>query len=335
MNIILHCFKYGREEAEELEKICSNVYYYKRFTGFKYQLSKKPYIVASRSNKKLLLNLTLDDSPILFEGLHSTYFINNKALKNRIKIVRAHNIEHEYYSNLALIEQSDYKKIFFKREAKKLRKYESVLEKVNYILAISRNDTIYFNRKYGKTINVSAFHPNSEITIKTGKGEYALYHGNLSVPENIYAAEFLVNNVFNKIDFPLIIAGKNPSEYLIREINKFEHIAFRSNLTDNEINSLIRNAHINILPTFQKTGLKLKLLSSLYQGRHCIVNENMVENTGLEDLCIVRNNAQDMIDAILELKHETFNSEHVKHRKKVLEAFSNKTNAEKIIDECL
>ena len=336
IEIIMHCFKYGREESEELEKICSKVFYYKRFSGIQYHLSSKPYIVATRSNKQLLHNLRKDSYPILFEGLHSTYFIDHPAMEGRIKIVRAHNVEHDYYTNLANIETEYYKKVFFKREAKKLKKYEHVLKLADFLLAISKNDTVYFENLYSTTLNISAFHQNNTVKINEGKGDYALYHGNLSVAENIYAAEFLVNNVFNDINYPLIIAGKNPSKYLIEEINKYDHIDLMTNLSDHEISELIQNAQINILPTFQKTGLKLKLLASLYLGRHCIVNENMVENTGLEDLCIIKNTAADMKESILKYKDITFTENDILKRKEILETdFSNKTNAEKIVQYCL
>ncbi len=53
-------------------------------------------------------------------------------------------------------------------------------------------------------------------------------------------------------------------------------------------------AQINVLPTFQATGIKLKLLMALYTGRHCIVNQPMVDNTGLEELCSIQNTAEEM-----------------------------------------
>ena len=88
VKIILHCMEYGRGEQKELEKYCHKVYYYKRKTSFIHQLSPVPYIVKSRSSKELLNNLLLDDFPILFEGLHTCYYLSDKRLKNRFKIYR-------------------------------------------------------------------------------------------------------------------------------------------------------------------------------------------------------------------------------------------------------
>ena len=39
IQITLHCFKYGRTEAKELEKYCKTVHYYKRNTSLTQQFS--------------------------------------------------------------------------------------------------------------------------------------------------------------------------------------------------------------------------------------------------------------------------------------------------------
>ena len=118
VEITLHCFEYGRGKPPELEKYANTVFYYKRKKSIFDFLKKDPFIVVTRSNKSLLENLLLDDAPILFEGLHTTYFLNSNPLANRIKMVRTHNIEHNYYNGLAK-NAKGWIKWFFKLEAKK------------------------------------------------------------------------------------------------------------------------------------------------------------------------------------------------------------------------
>ncbi|MBN2519317.1 MAG: hypothetical protein JXB17_02335, partial [Bacteroidales bacterium] len=60
----------------------------------------------SRKNSELLNNLLQDNYPVLFEGFHTTYYLNNYKIKGRKSFVRAHNIEHEYYKNLFINEKS-------------------------------------------------------------------------------------------------------------------------------------------------------------------------------------------------------------------------------------
>ncbi len=44
---------------------------------------------------------------------------------------------------------------------------------------------------------------------------------------------------------------------------------------------LIREAQINILPSFNTTGIKIKLLNAIFNGRHCLVNPAAIAGTGL------------------------------------------------------
>ena len=113
IKIILHCFEYGRGEQKELGNYCETVYYYKRNNSFLNQLSFTPFIVKSRVSEELMANLLKDDYPILFEGLHTCYYINDKRIVNRKKIYRESNIEHDYYAHLAKSEKGFLKKLYF------------------------------------------------------------------------------------------------------------------------------------------------------------------------------------------------------------------------------
>jgi hypothetical protein len=332
VSIYLHCFEYDRPRAEELEEYCAKVFYYKRKSGIRYQLSDKPYIAITRENSQLLNNLLSVDFPILFEGLHTCFYLNHPALKNHIRLVRTHNIEHEYYRNLQLAEHHFFKKIYFGMEAKKLARFEQVLKNASELLCISPNDNFYFDHHFGHSHFVPAFHPFSEIKSKPGKGRYVLFHGNLSVAENFQAAEFLVTQVFGQLNHEVIIAGKNPTERLIQKINQHSNIQLIANPDNEQMENLIKQAHICLLPTFQDTGLKLKLLASLFSGRFCIVNTPMVHKTGLEHLCHIAETSQEMIRLTDELFKLDFPTEEIEKRKLILEdTFSNRQNALKII----
>lgn len=332
VKITLHCFKYDRGEAVELEQYCESVLYYDRNMKGTQLLNSLPFIVSSRTSVDLLTNLLKDNSPILFEGLHSCALINDKQLSERIRIVRSHNIEHDYYNQLANIERKFLKRLYFKSEAKKLRKFEKVaMTSANFILGISLKDTKYLNDLYGKTTHVSAFHAYDTVMIPRETKPFAFYHGNLAVGENNEAALFLVNEVFSKLKYPLIIAGNNPSENLFRASKKYANITLKSNCDSEEIGDLLSSAHINVLPTFQSTGIKLKLLAALFSGNHCLVNKPMVEGTGLEKLTEIASTAEDFIEHINRLKNiPSINS--IDDREEVLSPFKNEVVANKILE---
>lgn len=325
----MHTFQYGRKEQKILDDLCYSVNYYKRNTSFLNIFSKIPYIVKSRKNETLLNNLLQDNYPILFEGLHTCFYLNSDLLKNRIKLFRAHNIEHEYYNELANNESNLFKRIFFKQEASKLKKFEKSIAHANSILSISKNDFTYFKKHSTKSEYIPAFHPYNEMKCIEGKGKYILFHGNLSVAENITSANYLIKNVFSKIDYPVIIAGKNPRKSIIAKTKNIEIV---SNPDENEMQNLIQNAHIIILHSFQNTGIKLKLLSSLYAGRFCIANSTIIENTDLESICSINDSPENIITEIGNLFERDFTTDEINNRKNILyKHFSNTENANKIL----
>ena len=112
VKIILHCFEYERPHAAELEAICEEVHYYRRRTGWQTNISLLPYNVYSRKDERLLRNLRKDDYPILFEGLHTCYYLTDPELAGRIKIFRGCNIEHDYYHAIGQAEHHPLKKLF-------------------------------------------------------------------------------------------------------------------------------------------------------------------------------------------------------------------------------
>jgi hypothetical protein len=334
VKVHLHTFQYGRGEARELEQICASVNYYKRKIYKDPFFSKLPYIVATRSDEALLQNLLKDNHPIIFEGVHCCFFLNHAELEGRVKIVRMHNIEHIYYKNLAKIEKNFFKKYFFYKESERLRKFQKQLRVADSIAAISPDDKKILELKFGNVFFLPPFHGNSVLTQGNEKLDFALYHGNLGVGENNEAALYLIREVFNDIDYPLVIAGNNPTQELKEAVASNKNVHLSHHISTAEIKDLISNAQMNILPTFQGTGMKLKLINVLFQGRFCIVNRKMVHNTGLEDLCIIANDPMQMKKEILKLENVKFSEFNLSHRKNYLaDKFDDSVNAKLLLDE--
>ena len=332
VKVHLHCFQYGRVHDPILHETFFSVDYYKRDISKKHLFKSIPYIVSTRVSEKLVDNLTKDNYPILMEGLHTSALLEEPRLKNRIKLVRAHNIEHEYYYNLGKAEKDIFKKYYFYNEAAKLKRYEKILDKADRILAISENDKEYFSETFSRVDHIPAFHPFGEVRGKVGKGDYVLYHGNLSVAENENAVSFLLDDVFNDIDVPLKIAGLNPPKHLKTRIINEPNIELIGNPSDDQLQGLIENAHINISITAQKTGLKLKMLNNLFNGRFILVNDKMLSGSNLDNLCEVANNHVALKRRIKILFRKEFTQELIDERKQNLnEAYCNGNNIMKLI----
>lgn len=333
VRIILHCFEYERPHSPELEALCEKVYYYKRRTGLLANITKLPYNVYSRKDPELLRNLLANEYPILFDGLHSCYYIDHPQLQNRMKIYRESNIEHDYYCHLAKAEVNIIKKCFFLVEAWRFERYQEILKHADLMIVVSVTDTEYLRKIFpGKKVEyMPSFHINDEVTVRTGSSDFILYHGKLSVTENTLAALYLIKNVFCKLDYPCIIAGMNPPSSLQEAAAPYPNIKIEANPSDKRMDYLTHEAQIHMLITFQDTGLKLKLLNSLFAGRYTIVNQEMVTGSGLEDLCYIANTPKEMIDTCKLLMEQPMTPELIEKRRKLLfPNYSNKQQGERL-----
>ncbi|MDR2920718.1 MAG: glycosyltransferase family 1 protein [Tannerella sp.] len=335
VRIILHCFEYERPRAVELESFCEKVYYYRRKTGLLSNLSYLPYNVYSRKDKRLITNLLKDDNPILFEGLHTCYYISDKRLANRFKIFRSSNIEHDYYREIGVAERNPVKKCFYYIESIRFKAFEKNVRNADLMIAVSQTDTDYFKQTYPDNAVefIPCFHENDHVTAIPGQSDFLLYHAKLSVKENEKAALYIINKVCNKIPYKCIIAGMDPPESLFEAAAPYPNIVIEANPTTERMHTLIREAQINLLITFQGTGLKLKLLNSLFAGRHVVVNPLMLAGSGLDALCHIADTPGQMIETCRQLISQPFTEEEIKKRRQVLyPTYSNEYQAQKLAE---
>lgn len=333
IGVILHCFEYGRPHSPALERLCEQVFYYRRKTGWASQFSLKPYIVNSRNHPDLLKNLLAVQAPVLFEGLHCCYFLNHPALKNYRKLVRMHNIEHQYYFNLWTSESNPRDRLFLLIESLRLRHFEGKLRAANAILSISTRDTESLQSRYRNVVYLPAFHPFAHVVAKPGQGDYLLFHGDLTIAENQQTVRLLLRKVFSEITVSFVVAGKNPPEWMIRQISNIPHVSLVANPSEAQMNQLISEAQICLVPAYRPSGLKIKLLTSLFEGRHCLTNQTMVLGTGLNDLCHLAETSQELIEQITRLMEVPFTEADIENRIQKLETYySNDRNAQNLIE---
>jgi glycosyltransferase involved in cell wall biosynthesis len=335
VKIYLHCFVNKRPPQDELKKYCEKIYYYKREADIFHFSFRVPFIVNSRKNEELIKNLKKDNYPILIEGIHCSYYLYMGKLTDRIVLLRLHNAEFEYYHHLALHEKNPFKKFYYRHESKLLKKYEMALADKVKIAALSDKDVALYQQVFNATdiAHLPVFMPYTEATGKNGTGCFCLYHGNLSINENEEAAIWLLQNVFSELKIPFVIAGKHPSEKLTYIAHQHAHTCLVANPGDKDLQDMIAKAQINILPSMNNTGVKLKLLNALFNGRHCLVNKAGVEGSGLKAVCQIAEDADDFKTAINYLYHIPYAEEENEKRKHLLrELYSNEKNLQKIVD---
>lgn len=321
IKIHLHCFTENHREQPELNAYCSTVYYYPRKKGPAGTSFTLPYIVSSRLDNNLWRRLNEDNYPVLIEGIHAAgWLTKGYALKRKV-ILRLHNVEHDYYRQLFLSTSSTLKKIYFHFESKLLKNFERRIARLpNHILAVSNRDAEKYREIFGvDNIEVlPVFTGFTNDTPPSGTGRFCLYHGNLSVPENEKAVAWLLTEVFSNVDMPFIIAGKSPSPALKQFVAGFGNTQLVADPSSEKMKSLVSEAQCHVLPSFNNTGVKLKLINALFHGRHCIVNPAAVKGSGLEGICHIGHSSTQFNELVRQLFNRPLTSEEIASRKKVL-----------------
>ncbi|HOS48064.1 MAG TPA: glycosyltransferase family 4 protein [Bacteroidia bacterium] len=335
IRIHLHCYFHHRRFSNTLESLCETVNYYPRTTSILKQISKTPFIIKSRNSRLLLHRLNEKTCQILFEGLHTTAVLLEDNSIGMRSSIRTHNVEHHYYKHLMLAESNILKRIYYYLESKKLKPYQKLLKKAKKIITISSGDYHYFRQRYNDKVSyIPAFHPYTKVTSITGIGKHMLYHGNLSVIENEKAAMFLIKKVMPGVSATLVIAGKNPTKKLRLEIAKHSNIQLVENPDQEKMQQLIKDAQIHLLPTFQPTGVKLKLVASLYEGRHIIANDQMTKGFPENKLIFKANKPEEFRNKIQKLFNIPFTEGDIAARTEFLnEHFNNQKNALQLTKE--
>ena len=258
---------------------------------------------------------------------------STSSFEGRKCFVRLFNVEAKYYSSLAKAETNFFKKIYFLIESVLLKRYENKIAKTAEFWALNTTDQTWYREVYkAENINfLPVFIAHNELSCLEGFGEYCLYHGNLEISENELMVLWLTEKVFSRIAVKFYIAGKKPSEAVKALARQYRNVIVLADPDDRKLENLIRNAHINVIPSMNNTGVKLKLINAIFLGRHCLVNFAGVVGSGLEQRCTIAETAAEFIAAVEQLMKTSFDTQELEKRRNTLNhLYNNRTNAERL-----
>ena len=333
--VILHYFDYKENRgAGALNEFCNQVYSYKRKSFLNALSFSVPYIVSSRINAELVEKLNQDDHPILLEGLHCTGIIPQLNNPSRV-IVRMHNEEESYYRSLQKSSASFVRRTYFSFESKLIHKYQGKLNRDIKLACLSEADRIKFQELGFSNVHfVPCFIPWHHITSIPGRSNYCLYHGNMAIAENEQAAIWLIENIFNDGKMELVIAGNKISGAVQRSAKPHSNIRLVSNPSMDALEGLIKEAQINVLPSMNSTGVKLKLLHALFTGRFCITNQPGIEGSGISTGVEIADSPAAFRKKLEELMTKTFQHSDIEARREISEVYNNSENANRLSALC-
>lgn len=322
LKIHLHCFVYsGFSPHNALMEITKEVHYYPRITWPALLSPGQPYIVASRRNPILLSRLSVDRAPVLFEGIHTTGYIDE--LKDRKRFLRAHNVEHQYYGQLAKDSQR-FQYLFFQRESLALERYEcNRVKDFDKVFAISSHDQDWFDKKGAESVFMPVFHGYKEIELKDGKGDFILYQGDLSIESNQKSVLELLQNFTTGFSYPIVIAGRSGDKSFEEKLTKYPNLRREADVSESKMHELIRDAQVIIVHSKHKAGMKVKIFPAMYNGRHVVANENSLTYTPLDKGIHSYSHVSELKPLIDRLWILDFNGQELETRKEALAAFPN------------
>lgn len=331
LNIMLHCFVYGSFKPHDaLKEVADEVHYYPRITWPAIMYPGQPYIVASRKNPILLGRLKMDDAPVLFEGIHTTGYVDE--LKGRKLLLRAHNIEHQYYAGLARDSQR-FQYLFFQREALALERYENhKAHSFDVVFAISGKDKEWFESKGSQSVFTPVFHGFEKMNVSLGRGKYLLYQGDLSVESNQKSLFDVLKNIHQGGLYPIIVAGKAGDQDFEQKLMKYANLKREIDVSIGRMAELIRDAQVIIIHSRQPSGMKVKLFPALYQGRFIAANQNSLTLTDLDKALHIYPLVQDLSSLLKKLWLLEFTPSHAAERASILSHLpSDREKAKEII----
>jgi len=325
--ITLHYFSYkeGRSAAG-LEPFCEAIFHYSRGSFAKALTTGQSYIVSSRMNEDLVRRINGDDHPVLIEGIHCAGILP-RIKKGKQVSLRLHNDEASYYEHLYKTENNILRRLYFRREYRKLQSFQNSIMHTLPVYAVSQKDAESFAAKGFADVHfLPCFLPWQKVQASEGRGNYCLYHGNLTISENREAVSWLLREIFDASSFPLTIAGRGAA-HLSGQFPQQENVRWIESPTDAELDRLIREAQVHVLPSFNATGVKLKLLHVMFKGRHCITNTAGAEGSGVEAGVTIASTTDNFKNALHQLINTTFDAAQLARRETILQLYDNKKNA--------
>lgn len=333
VKIHLHCFVDSIPETidPQITACTENVFFYQKKKNPLLYFSGKPFAAVIRNSEALIRNLEATSAPILFEGLQTTSVIEYLKDYKQPLYLRYHNNESEYYKGLSLSEKNIFKKIIYNIESSKYTGYQKqLLKKFRTIFCLSEKEykEVKFYSKNAQLIHI--FHGNTFVKQLDKKGDYFLFHGDLTTADNKKALNETIDLFKTLPQYKLIVASDRASEDIKKKISAIENISLTPIQTTENLHRLLEGAHANILLSYQNSGTKVKLFNTLYNSRFVIINENITDDPVLLSLCLYGSDRSQIRQQIIAAAEKDYDASESR-KKSLEEVHSDRIKAEEMI----
>ncbi len=286
------------------------------FKAFLNIFSAVPYIVkrfySSQFNNKLAELLMNNDFDIIqFEGLYLTQYLHTaKKHAAALKSLRAHNVEHEIWQRI-FNKRSLFFRLLGKGFVNALKKYElRMMNRFDTVVPISKRDEMSFE-KYGinKPMHVTPFAIDlSSFKQPDIKHDQSIFYiGALDWRPNQEGLDWFIDEVWpgvisKKPAAKFFIAGRHCPYWLKNKINsKGQNMVFKGEVED--AGQFMRLSPVMVVPLFAGSGMRIKIIEAMAQGRTVITSSVGLEGINAADQhdVFIADNKDQFIDIVISL----------------------------------
>jgi glycosyltransferase involved in cell wall biosynthesis len=292
------------------------------FSALSYLFKKGSYNIdrfKSQRFHKLIKNYLVQQKVdiVIFESIYlANYFSLVKKYSTAKIIVRSHNVEFLIWERLAANESNLFKKFYFKKLAKDLRKVElNVLNKIDGIAYISNDDEKTLKRLGIQTNSITIPISIQPTELQADYNEKSFFFiGSMNWKPNIETVRHLINTIFPEIkklipDAKLYIAGSSmPEEFQSNEETGIEIVGFVDSISE-----FMVSKGIMLVPLKSGSGVKIKIIEGMNFGVPILTSPYGVEGIQIEngkDIMIASTD-NEFIQAAIELYHSSELREYI------------------------
>lgn len=267
-------------------------WFVQRTPGMRSALGIQPYQVLTRAGLDTV-PLQREYDVVLLQSEYVLEILKNPGLRAKHAVLRVHNHEARYFSQLSQSATSLYRKLFYTAESFKFRSFSRrAMQRCNQLWFISDHEREEHSRLVPGDAKKCYFVPPSvdlnAMSPYPGPGKSAIFVGSLTIPMNVDGLRWYIERVHPELGrtegYQLIIAGHTkgyPIDWLRDLAARSPNIQLHTDLPD--LGPLYSSASVFVNPILSGAGLKLKTIRAIEAGLPVVTTEIGVEGTGLRD----------------------------------------------------
>ena len=214
--------------------------------------------------------------------------------KGRI-VLHQHNAEYIMWERFAGVEKNIFRKLLVTLEAKRIREYEaSIVNRSHAVLAAPNDIKALASIGIPRERFIETLHLGDEELLKLPDIDFKntelriLFIGSLDWEANSDGVYWFLRDVWPRLiskhlDLQFSIIGRNPSEKLIREAQKYRGVEVLGFIED--LNPYYERSRVFVTPLRFGSGIKVKVINALYRGLPVSTTSVGSEGLTVEDGC--------------------------------------------------